>query len=74
MASIKQVYYGNAIIGLKLIIWQRFQSLKSHINTKLRSILAAYPEETEQVANEIDSLASYIKDSNALTNQCWSLG
>ena len=66
MASIKQVYYRNPIIRLKLILWQRFQSLISYVDTELQSILAAYPEETEQVANEIDSLASHLKDSNAI--------
>ncbi|KAI4224383.1 MAG: hypothetical protein L6R40_008450 [Gallowayella cf. fulva] len=48
---------------LELTLWQRFQSLKNYIKTELRNILAAYPGETEQVANEIDSLASYIKDN-----------
>ncbi|KAL8697236.1 MAG: hypothetical protein Q9201_007227 [Fulgogasparrea decipioides] len=48
---------------LKFTLCQRFQSLKNYINTELRGILAAYPGETEQLANEIDSLASYIKDN-----------
>ncbi|CAF9940049.1 MAG: hypothetical protein HETSPECPRED_002145 [Heterodermia speciosa] len=42
---------------------QRFQSLKDYIDTELRGILAAFPGETEHVANEIDSLAAYIKDN-----------
>ena len=52
---------------VKLALCQRFQSLKSHINTELRDIVAAYPGETEQVAHETDSLALYVKDSNAVT-------
>ena len=67
MGSLRQVYYGNPIIRLKLTVWQRFQSLKENLDTELRGILAAYPEETEQVATEINSLASYIKDSSAAT-------
>ena len=47
----------------KLTLCQRFQSLKNHINTELRGIRATYPEEIEYVANQIDSLASYIKDN-----------
>ncbi|KAL8882932.1 MAG: hypothetical protein Q9198_000142 [Flavoplaca austrocitrina] len=47
----------------QLTLCQRFQSLKNYIDTELRSILAAYPGETEHVANETDSLASYIKDN-----------
>ena len=47
----------------KLTLCQRFQSLKDYIDTELRGILAAFPGETEHVANEIDSLAAYIKDN-----------
>lgn len=67
MASIEQIYYENAITRLQLIIWQRFQNLKKYINTELRNILVAYPQKTEQVADKIDSLTSYIKNSNAIT-------
>ena len=48
---------------LKFTLYQRFESLKSYINTELRGILAAYPEETKRVATEIKSLASSIKDN-----------
>ena len=54
------------MIWLKLILWQRFQSLKSYISSELRSILTVYSEETEQVVDEIDSLASYVKDFNVI--------
>lgn len=47
---------------LEPTLCQRFESLKNYINTDLCGIIAAYPEETEYVANEIDSLASYIKN------------
>ena len=63
MATIKQVYYGNPIMKLKLTLFQRFQKLKNYIDTELRDIVAAFPEETEHVTNETISLASYIKDS-----------
>lgn len=63
MASIKQVQHRNPLMELKLTLCQRFQSLKSYINTELCGIVAAYPEETEGVANEIESLASSIKDN-----------
>ena len=63
MASIKQVYYGNPIMKLKLTLFQRFQNLKNYIDTELRGIVAAFPGETEHVTNEAISLASYIKDS-----------
>ena len=48
---------------LNFTLCQRFQSLKDYIDTELRGILAAFPGETEHVANEIDSLASCIKDN-----------
>ncbi len=48
---------------LKVTLCQRFESLKNYINTELCGIIAAYPEETEHVADEIESLASSIKDN-----------
>lgn len=48
---------------LKVTLCQRFESLKSYITTELCGILTAYPGETERVAQEIDSLASSIKDN-----------
>ena len=51
----------------KLIFWQRFQNFKSHINSKLRSISIAYLEKIEQMINEIDSLISYFKNFNVIT-------
>ena len=50
-------------MDLKLTLCQRFQSLKNYIDRELRGIRAAYPGETEHVANEIVSLASYMKDN-----------
>ena len=51
------------MIERKLTLCQRFQSLKNYIDTELCGIVAVYPGETEHVANEIDSLASYIKNA-----------
>ena len=47
----------------KLTLCQHFHSLKNYIDTELHGILAAFPEETEHVANGIDPLAFYTKDN-----------
>ena len=63
---------------LKFTLYQRFESLKSYINTELRGILAVYPEQTERVATEIESLASSSRTTSIVVapvlslNQWWS--
>ena len=44
----------NPVMEPSLTLCQRFQSLKLYINTELRGIRAAFPRETEHMANEID--------------------
>ena len=50
-------------MDLKLTLCQRFESLKNYIEKELCGIRAAYPGETEYVANEIVTLASHMKDN-----------
>jgi hypothetical protein len=52
MITIKQIYYENFIMKLKLILFQRIQNFKNYIDTELRDIIIAFFEKNEHVINE----------------------